>query len=80
MTPADIAALDPLRIGPSQAASQYFRQYPSPNDPGRDTNNIAAFRFAAPIENRFYTFITRFDYNLSESGDHREPTDQREAG
>lgn len=69
MTPADIAALDPLRIGPSQAASQYFRQYPSPNDPGRDTNNIAAFRSAAPIENKFYTFISRVDYNLT--GNHK---------
>ncbi len=67
MTPADIAALDPLRIGPSLAAAQYFKQYPSPNDPGRDTNNIAAYRFAAPIENKFYTFIGRADYNLSEN-------------
>ncbi len=71
MTPAEIAALDPLRIGPSMAASEYFRQYPAPNDPGRDTNNIAAFRFAAPIENRFYTLISRVDYNLTASGNHR---------
>ena len=67
MTPSDVAALDPLRIGPSQAALQYFRQYPSPNDPGRDTNNIAAFRFAAPLENKFYTVFSRVDYNLSQS-------------
>jgi hypothetical protein len=71
MSPADVAAIDPLRIGPSLAASQYFRQYPSPNDPGRDANNIAAFRFAAPIENRFYTFIGRADYNIAESGNHK---------
>ncbi len=71
MTPAEIAALDPLRIGPSGAASGYFRQYPSPNDPGRDTNNIAAFRFAAPIENRFFTLLSRVDYNLTASGSHK---------
>ena len=28
MTPAEIAAIDPLGIGPSQAAMTYFRQYP----------------------------------------------------
>jgi carboxypeptidase family protein len=71
LAPADIAALDPLRIGPSLAASQYFRQYPAPNDPGRDTNNIAAFRFAAPIENQFDTLITRVDYNVTTSGSHK---------
>jgi Carboxypeptidase regulatory-like domain len=71
MSPADIAALDPLRIGPSVTASEYFRQYPAPNDPGRDTNNIPAYRFAAPIENTFYTLISRVDYNLTASGNHK---------
>src|SRR5258705_7167622 len=71
MPPAEIAALDPLLIGPSAAASGYFRQYPSPNDPGRDTNNIAAFRFAAPIENKFFTLLSRIDYNLTASGSHK---------
>lgn len=71
MTPAEIAALDPLRIGPSLPASGYFRQYPSPNDPGRDTNNIAAFRFAAPIEDEFLTLISRIDYNVTASGNHK---------
>ena len=40
LTPAEIAAIDPLGIGPSRAASQYFKQYPSPNEPGRDGQNI----------------------------------------
>ncbi len=71
MTPSDIAALDPLRIGPSRAASQYFNQYPSPNEPGSRPNNIDGFRFAAPIENKFYTFIGRVDYNMSESGNQK---------
>ena len=71
MTPADIAAIDPLRIGPSLAASRVFSQYPAPNEPGQRPNNIDAFRFAAPIENQFYTFITRVDYNLSESGNQK---------
>ena len=71
MTPADVAALDPLHIGPSRAASQYFNQYPSPNEPGSRPNNIDAFRFASPIENQFYTFISRVDYSLGESGSHK---------
>jgi Carboxypeptidase regulatory-like domain len=67
MTPADVAALDPLRIGPSRAASQYFNQYPAPNEPGDRPNNIDAFRFASPIENQFYTGIGRVDYSLTDS-------------
>ncbi|MBM3808636.1 MAG: hypothetical protein FJW22_10655 [Acidimicrobiia bacterium] len=71
MTPADVAALDPLRIGPSRAASQYFSQYPSPNEPGQRPNNIDSFRFASPIENQFYTLISRVDYTLTETGNHK---------
>ena len=70
MSPGDIAAIDPLGIGPSRAAAQYFNQYPSPNEPGLDGRNIMDFRFAAPIENIFNTFISRVDYKASESGNH----------
>ncbi len=70
MTPAEIAAIDPLGIGPSLAASQYLKQYPSPNEPGTDGRNLMNFTFSAPIENKFYTYISRFDYKLTESGNH----------
>lgn len=70
MTPQEIAAIDPLRIGPSVAASQYFRQYPSPNEPGLDGQNLMNFLFAAPIENKFHTLVTRADYKMTESGNH----------
>jgi hypothetical protein len=70
MTPADIAGVDPLGIGPSRAASQYFNQFPAPNEPGLDGQNLMDFRFAAPIENIFNTFITKVDYKASESGNH----------
>jgi hypothetical protein len=70
MTPAEIAAIDPLGIGPSRAASTYFNQFPAPNEPGRDGRNLMDFRFAAPIENKFNTFITKIDYKLAESGNH----------
>jgi hypothetical protein len=65
LSPAQIAAIDPLGIGPSVAASQHFKQYPSPNEPGLDNANIMDFRFAAPIKNDFNTFIGRLDYRIS---------------
>jgi hypothetical protein len=67
MTPAEIAAIDPLGIGPSQAAMQYFRQFPSPNDPGRDGRNLMDYRFAAPIENDFLNLVTRVDYKAADN-------------
>jgi hypothetical protein len=66
LTPQEIAAIDPLGIGPSLAASQYFQQYPSPNEPGLDDANIMDFRFAAPIKNSFNTFVGRFDWKIGD--------------
>ena len=67
MTPAEIAAIDPLGIGPSQAALAYFRQFPSPNDPGRDGRNLMDYRFAAPIENDFFNLVSRVDYKAADN-------------
>ena len=65
LTPAQIATLDPLALGPNLAASQYFGQYPVPNEPGIDGKNIVGFRFPAPIEDTFNTFIARLDLKPS---------------
>ena len=65
LNPAEIAAIDPLAIGPSRAASQHFKQFPSPNDTGTDGKNLMAFRFAAPIKNDFNTLISRVDYRMT---------------
>ena len=67
MTPAEIAAIDPLGIGPSQAALTYFRKYPSPNDPGKDGRNLMDYRFAAPIENDFFNLVSRVDYKAADN-------------
>jgi hypothetical protein len=67
LTPPQIAAIDPLGIGPSRAASTYFKQYPSPNEPGLDGRNIMDYRFAAPITNEFHTPIGRVDYRFNDS-------------
>jgi hypothetical protein len=68
--PAELATIDPLGIGPSLAVSQYLKQFPSPNDPGRDQINFGGFRFAAPIGNNLWTYISRVDYKLDHSGKH----------
>jgi Carboxypeptidase regulatory-like domain/TonB dependent receptor-like, beta-barrel len=65
MSPADLASIDPLGIGPSQLASDYFKQFPTPNDPGIDGLNLVGYRFAAPIKNAFNTYIGRVDYRQS---------------
>ncbi len=67
MTPAEIAAIDPLGIGPSRAALTYFGTYPSPNDPGRDGRNLMDYRFAAPIENDFLNIVSRVDYKAADN-------------
>ena len=67
LTPAEIAAIDPIGIGPSFAASQMFKQYPSPNAPGLDGVNIMDYLFAAPIKNDYKTFIGRYDYKVSDN-------------
>jgi hypothetical protein len=65
LSPAQVAAIDPLGIGPNRAASEYFKKFPSPNAPGLDGVNIQDFLFSAPIENRFHTFIGRLDHKLA---------------
>ncbi len=65
LTPAELARIDPLNIGPSRAASQYWSQYPVPNDPGIDGRNRVGYRFNSPIENLFRTYIGRADYRAT---------------
>ncbi len=71
LRPSEIARLDPLAIGPSRAVADYFKQFPMPNDPGRDGINYMGYRFAAPLENRFKTFTTRLDARLDGQGNHK---------
>lgn len=73
ITPAQLAAIDPLGIGPSTPTLDWFRRYPEANDPaaGFDGVNIHGFRFAAPIDNRFKTFVTRLDWNIDQDAQHQ---------
>jgi hypothetical protein len=65
LNPSELRRIDPLGIGPSLTAAQYFKGYPSSNDPGRYPNNIEAYRFSAPVNNTFRTYIAKGDYRIS---------------
>lgn len=65
LNPAQIAAIDPLGIGPNAALLQYWKQYPTDiNDSSvGDGVNVVGHRFAAPIDNTFNTYISKLDFN-----------------
>lgn len=65
MNPAEFRRVDPLGIGASSLAADYWKQYPLPNFDGRDAANIMGYRFTSPIENEFNTTIARGDYRIS---------------
>jgi hypothetical protein len=68
-----------MGIGPSVPLSQYFKQFPNGNSTGRDgkvvggqlVGNIIGYRFAAPVRNDLWTYITRVDYKLDNNGNHQ---------
>lgn len=70
LTPAELASLDPLGIGPSTAASQYFKQYPLPNAAGRDIYNFGELKFAGATKPILWTDIARFDFKADPAGKH----------
>jgi carboxypeptidase family protein/TonB-dependent receptor-like protein len=65
LSPAQIAAIDPLGIGPNSAMLQYWSQFPTDiNDSSvGDGVNVVGHRFAAPIDNKFLTYIGKIDFN-----------------
>lgn len=71
LSPQDLAALDPLHVGPSATMLDFFKTYPLPNDVGTgDGLNYSGYRFAAPVKNRYDTYIARLDYVLTQNGKH----------
>jgi len=66
---SQLAALDPLGIGPSSTVMSYFQTYPAPNDfTIGDGVNFVGYRFAAPQVESDDWLIGRFDYKLNSSG------------
>lgn len=71
LSPQQLAAMDPLGIGPSPVMLNYFQSFPMPNDVTvGDGLNYDGYRFAAPVHNQFNTYIARLDYTLTHDGKH----------
>jgi hypothetical protein len=69
--PTQLAQMDPLGIGPNQAALQYMNSYPMPNNLGQtNAPNYAGYRFAAPTYLKENWYIARLDYNITRDGNH----------
>ncbi len=70
--PTQLAQMDPLGIGPSQVALAYLQKtFPIPNDLSQgDGYNYAGYRFAAPTPTTDDWLIFRFDYKLTQNGNH----------
>lgn len=69
--PTQLAAMDPLGIGPSGGALAYFATYPQPNDPNYgDAPNFGGYRFAAPTTTRENWMIGRLDFKITQNGNH----------
>ena len=68
---SQLAAMDPLGIGPSQVSLAYFNQYPLPNDQTvGDNYNYSGYRFAAPASENDDWLVGRIDYKLTANGNH----------
>ncbi len=64
--------IDPLNIGPSPAALEYFRSFPAPNDSTvGDGLNTAGYRFTASTPLVWNTVIAKMDWNADGNGAHR---------
>lgn len=69
LTPAQIAAFDPLHLGPNPVMLAYFKTFPLPNDNTvGDGLNFAGFRFRAPTRLENNAVIARVDYQIDAHG------------
>ncbi|HET9741392.1 MAG TPA: carboxypeptidase-like regulatory domain-containing protein [Terriglobales bacterium] len=69
--PKDLAAMDPLGIGPSQVAMDYFNTFPQPNGAASvDAPNYGGYRWAAPTSLKENWYIGRLDYTITANGNH----------
>lgn len=70
--PTQLAQMDPLGIGPSSVALNYFGGYPIPNSSCcfGDGLNYGDYRFAAPTRESDNWYIARLDYKLTSNGNH----------
>lgn len=63
--------MDPLAVGPSQVALNYFSTYPLPNATNvGDGLNFVGYIFGAPTQESQNWYIGRLDYKLDHNGSH----------
>jgi len=71
LSPAQVAAIDGLHIGPDPAVLSLFKLYPQGNDYTQgDGLNIIGYRFNSPAHNVQNTYISRFDWAVDNAGKH----------
>jgi hypothetical protein len=73
LSPADVAAIDPLHVGDSQYVLSLMKQYPEGNDPLAASDkglNFNDLLFNAPNVVNNHAMVGRMDYNIDSAGRH----------
>jgi hypothetical protein len=68
LTPTQVAALDPLGIGPAPALTSFLQsRYPAPNTTAiGDGLNTGGLVFNSPANDTLNDYVTKIDYNLTD--------------
>ena len=68
LTPTQVAALDPLGIGPAPALTSFLQsRYPAPNSTAvGDGLNTGGLVFNSPANDTLNDYVTKIDYNLTD--------------
>lgn len=73
LTPAEVTAVDPLRLGYSSTMKAILASYPVANDlaSGSDRGlNFGVFRFNAPLTRNDRAYVAKMDFNLDKMAKH----------
>jgi len=73
LTPAEVTAVDPLRLGYSSTMRAILNSYPAANDlqAGSDRGlNFGVYRFNAPLTRNDRAYVAKTDFNLDKSARH----------
>ncbi len=73
LSPADVAAIDPLHIGFSDAMKSYLNAFPHGNDPSLALDNglnFTGLRFNAPQGLDQSAYVAKMDFNIDQARKH----------
>jgi hypothetical protein len=73
LTPAEVQAVDPLRLGYSSTMRTILNSYPVANDlaSGSDRGlNFGVYRFNAPLTRNDSAWVSKMDFNLDKAAKH----------